>query len=169
MTMIPSTCANHAPRMRRFALLVALMMAFALTSHAVHGQTLEQALVKRFPPGSIVSVTSARDALIDVDAARREAEQTFAAERTRCYDKFFTSSCLSEAKEIRRVVLSNIRKVEVEANAFLRKERAAERDKVIAERQGRAARPLDGPAIPITGATREGGAPPEVPGQPEKP
>lgn len=169
MTMIPLASASHAPRMGRFALIVALMMAFALPSSAVQGETLEQELVKHFPPGSIVSVTSARQALSDVDAARREAEQTFATERTRCLDKFFTSSCLADAKEVRRGVLSNIRKVEVEANAFLRKEKAAERDKVIAERQGRAVRPLDGPTIPITGATRDGSAPPEVPGQPEKP
>mgnify|MGYP006273050129 CR=1 FL=1 len=114
-------------------------------------------------------MTAARQALAELDAARREAEQIFDDERLRCYDKFFTASCLSEAKEIRRLALSSIRKVEVEANAFLRKEKAAERDREIAERQGRAARTLDGPAIPITGAARDGGAAPESETKPDKP
>jgi len=180
MTMIPLACAVRVPRLRRHApmavmvttLITALMTAGLLAPRAAHAETLEQALVKRFPPGAITSAVSEREALANIDAARREAEQTFSVERTRCYDKFFTSSCLSEAKDTRRIALSNIRKVEVEANAFLRKEKAAERDRVIAERQGRAGRPLEGPSIPITGATRDSGAatdPADPPGQPEKP
>ena len=166
MTMITLPFVIAALRSARQAMIGIFMFAFALTAHA---ETREQALVKRFPPGTITSVASAREALSDVDAARREAEQTFAAERAQCFDKFFTASCLSEAKDVRRVVLANIRKVEVDANAFLRKERAAERDRVIAERQGRATRPLEGPAIPITGATRDGAPASDAPEQPEKP
>lgn len=177
MTMIPLACAIRVPRLRRRApmavmvtvLIMALMTAGMLATRAAHAETLEQALVKRFPPGAITSAVSAKEALANVDAARREAEQTFSVERTRCYDKFFTSSCLSEAKDTRRVALSNIRKVEVEANAFLRKEKAAERDRVIAERQGRAAKPLDGPSIPITGATRDSGSPQDTTDPSEKP
>ncbi len=172
MTMIPMASVIDAPRSVRSVLVAALMMASVLTSFTspvAYAESLEQALVRRFPPGAIGSVTFAREALSDVDAARREAEQTFAAERSRCFDKFFTASCLSDAKDVRRGVLSNIRKIEVEANAFLRKERAAERDRVIAERQGRATRPLEGPAIPITGAARDGGPAPDASGQPETP
>ena len=175
MTMIPVACAMRAPGLMavvRAALVSAWMAASALASLTAQAETLEQALLRRFPAGSIASVSVAREALASVDPARREAEQTFAAERTRCYDKFFTSSCLSEAKDARRLVLLSIRKVEVEANAFLRREKAAERDRVIAERQGRAGRPLEGPSIPITGATRDSGAatdPADPPGQPEKP
>ncbi|MFM8465940.1 MAG: hypothetical protein ACKOAO_00060 [Oxalobacteraceae bacterium] len=149
----------------RYALIISAMLA----TSTLAAETLEQALSKRFPQGSITSVTAARQALSDLDAARREAEQSFSDERMRCYDKFFTASCLSEAKETRRLALTRIRKVEVEANAFLRKEKAAERDRVIAERQGRAARPLEGPAIPITGAARDGGATPDAETQPDKP
>ena len=81
---------------------------------------------------------------------------------------------MDEAKEIRRVALHSIRKVEVEANAFLRKDRAAERERTIAERQSRAARPLGKPSIPISGAARDSGnaAPDSAvnpPAQPEKP
>ena len=149
--------------------LYALIMSAVFATSAATAETLEQALSKRFPQGSITSVTAAQLALAELDAARREAEQTFDDERLRCYDKFFSASCLSKAKEIRRFAMSSIRKVEVEANAFLRKEKAAERDRVIAERQGRAARPLEGPAIPITGAARDGGAPPESETQPNNP
>jgi len=145
------------------------MSLAALMSLAVHAETLAQALTKRYPPGSIASVDSAREALADVVVARREVEQVFSVERTRCFDQFFTSSCLSDAKDVRRTVLSNIRKVEVEANAFLRKDKAAERDRVIAERQGRAGQPLDGPSIPITGAARGSGASSEKPNEPGKP
>jgi len=156
--------------MIRLALtLYALIMSAVLATSALAAETLERALSRRFPQGSITSVTAARQALAELDAARREAEQMFDDERLRCYDKFFTASCLSEAKEIRRLALSSIRKVEVEANAFLRKEKAAERDREIAERQGRAARPLEGPAIPITGAARDGGATPESDTKPDKP
>jgi len=175
MTMNPLICATSASRSLRQvqgAMMMALMMGLMMASTlplAVHAGTLEQALVKRYPPGSIASVASAREALADADPARREAEQTFSSERIRCYDKFFTASCLSEAKDTRRIALSNIRKVEVEANAFLRKEKAAERDRVIAERQGRAAQPLDRPSIPITGATRDGGNPSDPADSPEKP
>ena len=155
--------------MTRLALtLYALLIAAVFANAASAAETLERALSKRFPPGSITSTTAARQALTDLDAARREAEQNFTDERMRCYDKFFTASCLSDAKEIRRLALTSIRKVEVEANAFLRKEKAAERDRVIAERQGRAARPLEGPALPITGAARDG-KPSDSETQPDKP
>ena len=156
--------------MIRWALMLdAMIISAVLATPAVAAETLSQALNRRYPQGAITSVPAAREALAEVDAARREAEQSFADDRMRCYDKFFTASCLSDAKEARRIVLSSIRKVEVEANAFLRKEKAAERDRVIAERLGRAARPLAGPAIPITGATRDGGSAPEPATQPDKP
>lgn len=132
---------------------LAVMLATTAPGYAV---TLEQTLVAHYPAGKISSVPMAQLALSEVDAARREAEQRFAAERSVCFDKFFTSSCLADAKEIRRASLSNIRKVEVEANAFMRRERAAERERTIAERQGRAARPLERPSLPITGAARDG-------------
>lgn len=161
----------------RRALALSTVVACVMTAVPAGAETLEQALVKRYPAGSIGAVQTARAALTDVDAARREVERHFADRRAVCFDKFFTASCLSEAKDERRVALSNVRKVEVEANAFLRKEKAAERDRTIAERQNRAARPLDGPSIPITGAARDASSPDDAadkageqrPPQPEKP
>ncbi len=140
----------------RWTLRGALVCALSVMTVASAAESLEDALVKRYPTGSIASVATAKSALAEVDAARREAEQRFGNERMQCFEKFFTSSCLSDAKDVRRMSLSAIRRVEVEANAFIRKEKAAERDRTIAERQGRASRVLDGPSMPITGAAREG-------------
>lgn len=140
----------------RQLLIACLVAVCALVGMSVRAETLETALMKHYPAGSITSVQIATAALKDIDPARREAEQRFAEDRARCYDQFFTSSCLSDAKELRRISLSNIRKIEVEANALLRKEKAAERDRTIAEKQVRAVTPPGKPAIPISGATREG-------------
>jgi hypothetical protein len=140
----------------------------------VRAEVLEQSLLEHFPEGSITTVATAKIALTEVDAVRTQVEQRFAKSRTDCLDKFFMSSCTADAKEVRRAALYNIRKVEVEANAFLRKDRAAERERNIAERQNRSVRPLDGPSIPISGAARESGstapdAGVNAPKQPEKP
>ncbi len=134
----------------------------------------EQSLLANYPAGSISSVDSAEMALTEVEAVRNEVGRRFDTNRAACMDKFLMSRCIAEAKEMRRSALHAVRQVEVEANAFLRKERAAERERKIAERQNRAVRPLDGPSIPISGAARESSNPtPEttvnVPSQTEKP
>ena len=141
---------------------------------AVNAEIIEQALLDHYPAGSINAVAAARTALTDVDVVRKAVEQRFAEGRADCMNKFFMTRCVDESKEIRRAALHSIRKVEVEANAFLRKDRAAERERTIAERQSRAARPLRTPSIPISGAARESGnaASDSVvnpPTQPEKP
>mgnify|MGYP006284499137 FL=1 len=141
---------------------------------AAQSEMLEQSLLTHYPAGSISTIPTAKAALAEVDAVRGEVERRFADGRAACLEKFFTSQCIAEAKELRRAALYNIRKVEVEANAFLRKERAAERERTISERQSRAVRPLDGPSIPISGAARESShAAPEPadnsPSQAEKP
>ena len=45
---------------------------------------------------------------------------------------------MNKAKEAKRQAKKQLRTVEVEANAFLRKEKAAERDRGVAERQRQA-------------------------------
>ena len=154
------------------SLVFFLLSQFAAS--AVSAEIIEQALLERYPAGSIDAVVSARTALTEVDVVRGAVEQRFAESRSVCMNKFFMSHCVAEAKEVRRAALHNIRKVEVEANAFLRKDKAEERERTIAERQNRAARPLGKPSIPISGAARDSGNPapdsavnPAV--QPEKP
>ena len=144
-----------------------LLFVSQCAASAVSAEMIEQALLDQYPTGSINALASARTALTEVDVVRGAVEQRFAESRAICMNKFFMSHCVAEAKEIRRAALHSIRKVEVEANAFLRKDRAAERERTIAERQSRAARPLGAPSIPISGAARDSGNP--APAQPEKP
>jgi hypothetical protein len=153
--------------------LVLFFFSQCVTS-AVSAEIIEQGLLDHYPAGSIHEVAVARTALTDVDVVRKAVEQRFAEGRADCMNKFFMTRCVDEAKEIRRASLYSIRKVEVEANAFLRKDRAAERERTIAERQSRAARPLGTPSIPISGAARDSGNPApdsavSPPTQPEKP
>ena len=124
---------------------------------AVSAEIIEQALLDHYPAGSINAVAVARTALTDVDVVRKAVEQRFAQGRAECMNKFFMTRCVDESKEIRRAALHSIRKVEVEANAFLRKDRAAERERTIADRQSRAARSSGTPSIPISGAARDSG------------
>jgi hypothetical protein len=154
--------------------LFALFCLWQCAASAVSAEIIEQALLDHYPAGSIHEVAVARTALTEVDVVRGAVEQRFAESRAVCMNKFFMSHCVAEAKEIRRAALYNVRKVEVEANAFLRKDRAAERERTIAERQSRAARPLGTPSIPISGAARDSGNPApdsavSPPTQPEKP
>jgi hypothetical protein len=153
--------------------LVLLFMSQCSAS-AVSAEMIEQALLDQYPAGSINAVAFARTALTEVEVVRGAVEQRFAESRAVCMNKFFMSHCVAEAKEIRRAALHSIRKIEVEANAFLRKDRAAERERTIAERQSRAARPLGAPSIPISGAARDSGNPTpdsaaNPPAQTEKP
>jgi hypothetical protein len=97
----------------------------------VSAEIIEQALLDHYPAGSINAVSTARTALTEVDVVRGAVEQRFAESRAVCMNKFFMSQCVAEAKEIRRAALHSIRKVEVEANAFLRKDRAAERERTV--------------------------------------
>jgi hypothetical protein len=162
------------PIHRAIQCAVVFFILLQLSIVPVRAEVLEQSLLAHYPAGSINSAELAKMALTEVDVVRDEIERRFAQSRADCMDKFFMSRCIADAKEIRRAALYNIRKIEVEANAFLRKDRAADRERKIAERQNRAVRPLDGPSIPISGAARESANPTAepatgAPSQPEKP
>jgi hypothetical protein len=113
----------------------------------------EQALATQFPPQSIDSVERANAALALVPVARAEITLRIAGQRAKCLDNFFTSSCLSDLRESERRATKAVRRVEVEANALLRRERAAERDRAVADRERRAAEQRD-KSISITGSAR---------------
>jgi colicin import membrane protein len=93
-------------------------------------------LTIRYPSGSIQSSETANRALIEVDQQRTVLDQKYAVEQHDCYEKFFATSCLDAAKERRRVALAQIRKVEIEANAFIRGDRVVQRDKNLAVKRG---------------------------------
>ena len=113
----------------------------------------EQALATQFPPKSIDTIERANAALALVPVARAEIERRIASQRFQCYEDFFTSSCLNDRRDIERRANKAVRRVEVEANALLRRERAAERDRAVAERERRAAEQR-AKSISITGSAR---------------
>jgi hypothetical protein len=136
-----------------FSLLLLALSLTLVTAHA-QAQALDAALVSQYPTGSIQSVAQASAALADVTTTRQHVEESYTEARRVCLEKFFMSACFNRAKESRRTALAAIRKVEVEASAFLRKDKADELDRGVAERQRKAASSTQATVIPFVGATR---------------
>ncbi len=88
-------------------------------------------LTTRYPLKSLTTVETANKAVADVANAQAEVEARDLEQRRACYQKFFVNHCLDNAKEQRRLALKAIRLVDIAANAFLRRERADERDRVL--------------------------------------
>lgn len=80
------------------------------------------------------SLEMADQVLMENKQLRARIEEQFAAEKLACADKFFVTACEDEARERRRTALVSVRSREVEANAFKRKLRTAERDAALAEK-----------------------------------
>ena len=78
---------------------------------------------------------SADQALAEAVQQRAVIETRFTRDQRDCYRKFFTTSCLDDAKERRRIALGQVRAVEVEANSYKRHARVRERDKALEERR----------------------------------
>lgn len=91
-------------------------------------------IVERYPSGSIQSVMAADQALADVLQQRSQAEARFSDAERACYSKFFVTSCIDAAKEVRRRALVEIQQVEIEANALKRRARVEQRDKALADK-----------------------------------
>lgn len=139
----------------RLLACIPLLCAVAGVQAAENEPEAEQALAAAFPSQSIDSVeraNAAREAVVD---ARAAVARRFANEKSACYDRFFVSSCLVDVRNRERQANKVVRRVEVEANAFLRRERAAERDRAVAQREKRAAE-QGAQSLSITGAAREG-------------
>ena len=132
--------------------------AFALClSATVFAQQMEEALDAEFPPQSIDTVERAKAALKQVPAVRTDIDRRVLREKSDCYKRFFMTSCLDDLYVRERKSRKIVRRVEVEANALLRKDKAAQRDLAVAEREQRAAEQR-AKAITITGSARENDA-----------
>lgn len=114
-----------------FAVFSAALLVQDVSAQPTEGESA----VARYPAGSIQSVEVAEQALADVGKERAEVEQRFVVEKNACLSRFFASSCEGDAKERRRAALEQLKAVEVEANAFKRRERVAERDRALEERR----------------------------------
>lgn len=139
--MMPSWCKKRLTRFFAASALSAAGMMFlpspfaAAQSVAAATEPDTTSLVARYPAGSIQSVEAADAALSEMDKERSQIEARFTAEEQACYPKFFITSCVDKAKERKRQALSQVRKVELEANAFKRHARVQEREKAAADRQ----------------------------------
>lgn len=121
--------------MMRFSVCWFIPLVLSLfTSCVFSAENDRAAFSARYPAGSILSVEQANKALEDVNLERDHVTEEFLSAKDICLHKFFVNACLDKVKERRRLSLKAIREVEVEANAFLRKEKAAERDRNVAER-----------------------------------
>jgi colicin import membrane protein len=103
-------------------------------------QEQEQAVEigRALPAGSAMaathSVEQADSRLAQVAQERAAAEAEFAAGEQLCYGKFFVNRCIDQAKEKRRVRLSELRAVEVEASYFKRRHAVEIRDRELEDR-----------------------------------
>jgi hypothetical protein len=141
------------PRLLSLAIAAACLLAVQLLSFA---QDPEQALLADFPPLSIDSVERAEEAIRRLPEVNEQLTRRYSREKTECYERFFVASCLSDLRTRERRAFKAVNRVEVEAKAFLRRERAAERDRAVAERERRAAEQGTKP-VPFSGAARNNG------------
>ncbi len=146
---------NRLMSLFRIIALSFIVSVMALPATGVNAQDAAVALAERFAPGSIDTTERANAALDEIVAARTEVDSFYYDQRIACYSRFFASACLSDVRQRLRAAQSKIRKIEVEANALLRKEKAAERDRALAERDNRAKQQPGSRSRPISGTARE--------------
>jgi colicin import membrane protein len=119
--------------------LLACLLAMGITGCASppgdssQAQTAETRQI--MSPTDINSLASADLALAQVAAERKRAEREFEKQERVCFRRFFMTACLDEAREKRRAALARTRVLEVEANAFMRRARAAERDQALSDKK----------------------------------
>ena len=78
-----------------------------------------------YPAGSIASVEQAQAALAAVGPARKSQALRYADQRKACYRSFFSERCISVTREEDYQINRRINNVELEANAFQRRNEAA--------------------------------------------
>lgn len=125
---------NIKMAMATFSVLacVAIPALSADTRGDVEKATAE--LVVRYPAGSIDSMEKSEQALKEVAPQRAAIDALFANEQNECLQSFFVNACTDKAKQRHKIALKQVNSIEVEANAFQRKQRVVERDKAMAER-----------------------------------
>ena len=92
-------------------------------------------LKSRYPAGSITAVKQADAAIADTARGRERAESVYLADEKACYQTFFANSCVTEAKERRRVALAELKRIQVEAERFKRHDTVVHRDQALEEKR----------------------------------
>jgi colicin import membrane protein len=93
------------------------------------------AIVARYPAKSIASLATANAALADVSREQAAIDTRHRAAQQACLPEFFMTRCLDAAKEKRRTALAMLRPLQIEADAFKRRERVVERDRLLEEKR----------------------------------
>lgn len=123
------------------------------------------------PAAAIDSVERADRVLVDVSRQRTAVAVQYAQDQQACYAVFLMTRCLDAARERRRDATAQLRAPEIEANAFKRRTRVAERDQALEEKRLKAEQEATAELRGVTiGDTRKAGAPadkaPAVAGNP---
>lgn len=124
----------HLRQIRRQSAVLLLLLFASGSSFAADGLPLHE----RYPSGSIAAPESAREALAAVAAERMQIQSRFEEEERSCQKQFFVNRCLDQAKERRRQALAPLSVLEIDANRYLRQDRARQRDMALEERRVRA-------------------------------
>lgn len=143
------------------AVLAACAQQGALTD--VASGTAAEGITARYPEDGFQSVESADRALAEVRTERERIRQQFAQEEQSCYERFFTNRCLDDLKERERSALEQLRRVEVNANAYKRREKVERRDERSQQRENRRLN-IPAGAAPV-GSDSDAGASKEVQAQ----
>ncbi len=87
-----------------------------------------------FPPSERVeSVEQADRVLAAVTLSRAQIDWRYHQKEQICYTRFFMNDCLLDAKTERRLDLAKVKKIEVEANYFKRRNTVEEMDRSLVE------------------------------------
>ncbi len=87
-------------------------------------QTIEK-LDRQFQVGSIISVATAELALTQTDLAQTTLTNMLRVGEQECAERFFVTSCLDDQKHWRRKVQDLLKRINIEAKSFLRRQRVA--------------------------------------------
>ncbi|OYO30164.1 hypothetical protein CD932_02715 [Janthinobacterium sp. PC23-8] len=112
------------------ALACALLLSACATQHQA---AMDEVGMPQVVPTLTMVEADAR--LKEVASERAAAESTYAARELACYDRFFVTSCLDQAKNTRRLTLVRLRAIEAEASHFKRAESVRLRDADLARTQ----------------------------------
>lgn len=103
----------------------------------VESGTAAEGITARYAEGKFESMEMADRALAEVRTEREKIRQQFALQERACYDRFFTNRCLYEVKDRERSALEQLRHVEVDANAYKRREKVERRDERLQQQEKR--------------------------------
>jgi len=94
--------------------------------------SIVMSVTARYPAGSIQSLEIADRILIEINQERASIDAIFKQQQLACSARFFSTMCLDDVKENRRLEMSKIRDLEVQVNTYKRRMRVVERDKALA-------------------------------------